>query len=93
MDVSIIVPVQGDLDQAWRCFVSLAGLPDQPAYEIVIVDDAAAGLDEVLARLDGDVSVVRSEGRVGFARAANLGAERASGDVLVFLRGAPEVGP
>jgi GT2 family glycosyltransferase len=93
VDVSIIVPVQDDLDQAWRCFVSLSRLPEQPQHEIVIVDDAAENLGDLLERLGGDVAVVRCESRVGFARTANLGAARASGEVLVFLRGTPEVGP
>lgn len=92
VDASLIVPLQGGAEQALRCFASLALLPPDPEHEVVVVDDASTGLDDLLARLDGDVTVVRSERRSGFPAACALGAERASGDALVLLRGVPEVG-
>jgi GT2 family glycosyltransferase len=93
MDATLIVPLEAGAEQAWRCFASLAELPATPAHEVVVVDDASAGLDDLLARLAGDVEVVRTERRSGFARAATLGAARANGEVVVLLRGAPAVGP
>ena len=92
MDVSVVVPLQGGPDQALRCFEALAGLPPSPEHEVVVVDDASAGLESLLARLGGEVTVVRSAERLGFARAVRLGAERARGDVLAFVRDAVEVG-
>jgi GT2 family glycosyltransferase len=90
---TIVLPLDGAPEQALRCLASLSRLPEEPAHEVVIVDDASVGLEQLLARLDGDVAIARSPVRVGFAGAAALGAERAAGEVLVFLRGAPEVEP
>lgn len=91
VEATLILPLQGGAEQALRCLRSLAALPEAPVHEVVIVDDASVGLEDLLARLAGDVDVVRVQRRVGFARAAALGAERARGEVLVLLRGAPEV--
>ena len=88
---SVIVPIPGDLDQAWKCFVSLAEMAESPSHEIVIVDDGAVGLGTLLERLGGSVQVVETGGGVGFAAAVNCGAAAASGDVLVILRDTPEV--
>ena len=84
--VSIIVPLAGGPAQALRCFEGIAVQPEDPAHEIVIVDDASVGLESLLARLAGDVEIVRTDRRVGFALAAGRGAERARGEILVFLR-------
>ena len=91
MDASVIVPLQGGPEQALRCFEALAGLPPSPAHEVVVVADAAPALEPLLARLGGDVTVVRSQERLGFAGAASLGVERASGEVLALVKDAAEV--
>src|SRR5207302_838784 len=57
------------------------------------VDDASVGLEPLLARLDGDVQVVRDDRRLGFAAAAWRGAERATGELVVFLRDAAVPAP
>jgi GT2 family glycosyltransferase len=92
MSISIVIPVQERADRAWRCFLSLAELPELPEHEIVVVDDGAPGLGRLLERLSGDLAVVRSGPHLGFARAAAAGLARATGDVVVFLRDSPEVG-
>jgi GT2 family glycosyltransferase len=89
---SIILPVSGDAERTLRCLAALAELPDEPAHEVVIVDDASVGLEGLLARLDGDVEIVRSPRRVGLAGALRLGADAAQGDVLVLLTGPLAVG-
>jgi GT2 family glycosyltransferase len=93
VSISIVIAVQERADRAWRCFLSLAELPEQPEHEIVIVDDGAPGLDRLLERLSGDLAVLRSGPHAGFARAASVGAAQATGNVVVFLRGTPEVDP
>ena len=88
---SVIVPIRGDLDQAWKCFLSLAQMAESPTHEIVVVDDGAVGLEVLLERLGGSVQVVETSGGAGFAASVNCGAAVASGDVLVILRDTPEV--
>ena len=90
MDATIIVPLSGDADRALRCFQALAALPDEPRFRVVVVDDAAPGLDGVLALLDGDVDLIRLPRRGGLAVAAGAGLERAQGDVVVLLRDAAD---
>ncbi len=91
--LSIIVPLSGGAAQALRCFEGIASQPDDPAYEIIVIDDASADLAPLLARLEGDVELIRTERRLGFASAAMRGAERASGEILVFLRDAAVPAP
>jgi GT2 family glycosyltransferase len=86
--ITIVLPVHGGPEQVLRCVSALAALPAEPEHEVVIVDDASIGLEPLLARLAGDVEIVRTPQRVGFAAAAAAGLERAHGDVVVLLRGA-----
>src|SRR3954466_735982 len=91
MRASVVVHLQGGPEQALRCFESLAALPTEPEHEVIVVDDASVGLDDLLARPEGDVEIVALEQRVGLAASVERAAERAAGEVIVVLRGAPEV--
>ncbi|HXD65174.1 MAG TPA: glycosyltransferase, partial [Solirubrobacteraceae bacterium] len=86
--VSIIVPLAGGPAQALRCFEGIAVQPDDPAHEIIVVDDASIGLEPLLSQLAGDVEVLRNERRLGFASSARRGAEHARGEIIVFIRDA-----
>ena len=86
--ISIVVPLSGGAAQALRCLEGIASQPDDPSHEIVIVDDASTDLHPLLSRLEGDVEVVRTERRLGFAFAAARGVERVTGEVIVFIRDA-----
>jgi GT2 family glycosyltransferase len=88
---TVVVHLQGGPEQALRCFESLAALPPEPEHEVIVVNDASVGLEDLLARLQGDVDIVTLDRRAGFAESVGRAAERASGEVIVMLRGAPEV--
>jgi GT2 family glycosyltransferase len=85
-ELSIIVPLADRPAQALRCLEGIARQPQEPSHEIIVVDDASAGLEELLGRLAGDVTVARNERRLGFAGSIRRGAELARGEILVFLR-------
>ena len=85
---SIIVPLAGGPTQALSCFEGIAAQAPDPAHEVIVVDNASVGLEPLLALLDGDVTVVRSERRVGLAATVRLGVERARGEIVVLVRGA-----
>ena len=87
-DVSIVVPLDGGPDQALRCLEGLARQADGPPHEVIIVDNASVGLESLLARLDGDVVIVRAPARLGFAAAVRAGVARAAGETIVVLRDA-----
>ena len=91
--ISIVVPLAGAPVQALRCFEGIAAQADVPAYEVIVVDDASVGLDSLLARLGGDVELIKCEQRVGFARAAAIGAQRAQGEIIVFVRDGAQPAP
>jgi GT2 family glycosyltransferase len=84
--ISIIVPLSGGPAQALRCFEGIAAQPEDPAHDIIVVDDASVGLETLLARLEGDVEVVRADRRVGFAAAAARGLRHAERELVVLLR-------
>jgi GT2 family glycosyltransferase len=91
MKATVVVHLQGGPEQALRCFESLSLLPPEPEHEVIVVDDGSVGLEDLLARLEGDVNVVSLEHRTGFAGSIERAAREAGGEVLVMLRGAPEV--
>jgi GT2 family glycosyltransferase len=86
--VSIIVPLSCGPEPALHCLQAIAEQDDGPSFEVIIVDDASTALAPLLARLGGDVEVLTSPRRIGFAAAVRLGAERARGEILVALRDA-----
>jgi GT2 family glycosyltransferase len=90
---TIVVHLDGDRERARRCLLALAALEPRPAHEVVVVDDAAAGLEPLLGALEGDVQVIRNQRREGLGASAARAAELARGEVLVLLRGAPELEP
>lgn len=65
-----------------------AVLQDPRIDELIVIDNGSSALEaEAIARAaeDSRVRVVRGQGNVGFATAANLGAQMAQGSILVFL--------
>jgi GT2 family glycosyltransferase len=93
VEASIIVPLSGGVQRSLRCLQALSELPPVPAFEVIVVDDAAPDLEGVYAMLEGDVDVVRLPRRSGFGAAAAAGIARATKDVVVLLRDAGEVQP
>jgi GT2 family glycosyltransferase len=93
MSVSIVAVLDGAPQRALRCLSALASVPDDPRHEVVLVDDASVGLEELFARVEGDATVVRTEARAGAAVALGRGAAIARGDIVVLIRDAAEVTP
>ncbi len=91
--VSIILPLAGGPAQALRCLQGIASQAEDPAHEIIVVDDASVGLEPLLSQLAGDVEVLRNERRLGFAASARRGAEHARGEIIVFIRDAAAPAP
>ena len=88
MQVSVIVRSRNEAD---RLRLTLASLAAQtvPAEVIVVNDGSDDHTPAVLAEAANDLRLIRVDHAVAMGRsaAANAGADRASGDVLLFLDG------
>jgi GT2 family glycosyltransferase len=93
MRATIVAVLDGAPEQALRCLSALAELAPEPEHEVVIVDDASVGLESLLARVEGDVEIVRMPHRSGFAASVAAALDRANAPVAVVLRAAPELAP
>ena len=82
--ISVVVVLYNQAHLTLRCLGGLLAQRDTP-FETIIVDNASTDLTpSLLDRVDGAI-VIRNAGNVGFLRAANEGAARASAPALLFL--------
>ncbi len=81
--VSVVMPVLNAGHLLEECIKALKE-SSYPVWEIIVVDDGSTDESAMVARGLGCV-VVATEGRLGPGAARNLGASRASGDVLFFI--------
>jgi GT2 family glycosyltransferase len=90
---SILVPLSCGPERAIRCLEAIASQPAQPTFEVIVVCDAAPWLEPLLGRLDGDVTVVRSERPAGRTGAVALALTRATAPLCAVLDDAAIAGP
>jgi O-antigen biosynthesis protein len=88
--VSIIIPTYNGFDHLRVCLPALREtLPRGHDVEVLVIDDGSN--DDELSRVralaanDQRVRVIHSATNVGFLDSCNIGAERAKGEVIVFL--------
>jgi GT2 family glycosyltransferase len=81
--LSVIVPVYNDQTALHQCLAALTG-SCPPGVEIIVVDDASTD-DSAAVGSRPPVRLVRLTTNAGPAAARNHGAERAKGDVLLFV--------
>lgn len=81
MLISIIIPTLNEADQIGDCLSPLQPLR-RAGHEVIVVDGGSTDATAAKAAALADDVIVCSSGR---ARQMNEGAERASGDLLVFL--------
>ena len=84
MNASVIVPLFNRCDLTEKCLLSLLDETLDP-FDLVLVDNASTDNTTLI-----DVTI-RNPENYGFARACNQGADRASGDFIVFLNNDTEV--
>jgi glycosyltransferase involved in cell wall biosynthesis len=83
MRVSVITPVHDGGDAFRACIARLAACTP-PAHELVVVVDGGSDQSAALAAAAG-AKVIELPDTVGPARARNIGAQAATGDVLLFI--------
>jgi glycosyltransferase involved in cell wall biosynthesis len=85
MDVSFIIPARNEQDTLKYTVANLYKTVTRSSFEIIVVDDNS---DEDLSKhLDPSHKVVylKNSERLGVARSRNIGARKASGELLMFL--------
>ena len=61
-EISIIVPVYGQIDITLRCLASICAFPPKRPYEAIVAEDASGDPDvEILRRIPGLVLIDRTE--------------------------------
>jgi GT2 family glycosyltransferase len=86
VEVSIIVVTHGAREMTLACLKSVAAEADSFPSEIIVVDNASRdALAAQMASLYPEFHVLPQITNLGFAAAANLGADHARGRYLLFL--------
>ncbi len=81
--ITVIIPVRNDAAHLQRALEALRG-STVPPLEVIVVDDASSDNSAEIAERHG-ARVFRNARQSGPARARNLGARMARGEVLLFL--------
>jgi glycosyltransferase involved in cell wall biosynthesis len=80
--ISVIIPTHNGAATLARCLGALQA-SSLPPHEIVVVDDASSDNSSKIAN-QFNCRVVHSTENIGAARAKNLGASHATGEILFF---------
>ncbi len=89
--VSIIIPVYGNLDLTLQCLSAIAQAPTAIGYEVIVVDDASPdGSADVLAKVAG-ISLIKNTVNSGYLQSTNIGAARSRAEFVVLLNNDTEV--
>jgi hypothetical protein len=92
IQLSIIIVNWNSKDYLKNCLKSIFEYTKSIKYEIIVVDSASFdGCEQMLLEYFPQVHFIQSTINLGFAGANNLGANKAQGDVLLFLNPDTEV--
>jgi hypothetical protein len=86
LDLSIIIVNYKSWDVLGKCLDSFNLHPPKLNYEIIVVDnDSQDNTLKSFSQEYPNVKFIENSGNYGFSNASNLGADKASGDYLLFL--------
>ncbi len=86
IDLSILVVAYRNPDLTRECLASVMSETREPSFEVIVVDNASGdGTPEMIEREFPQVRLIRADRNLGFARANNVAARAASGEMLLLL--------
>ena len=83
--ISIVIPTRDAPKVVGRCLRSIFEKTSHPDFEVILVDNDTTDPTSLALMKQYPVRRVEFPGKFNFSRANNLGAEAASGQLLVFL--------
>ncbi|MFN3218269.1 MAG: glycosyltransferase [Acidimicrobiales bacterium] len=91
---SIVVPVWNEVAVTLRCLEALIASTPEGLFHLVVVDNASTdATPQLLASLEGDVTVITNDTNVGYTLASNQGAAATDHEVVIFLNNDTEPQP
>ena len=92
-DVSIIIPIYGQLGYTLNCLDSLFAHTARTTAEIIIVDDRSPDDSATVLESVAGISILRQPTNAGFIATCNAGAHQARGRYVLFLNNDTRVVP
>jgi GT2 family glycosyltransferase len=92
MQVSIIIVNYNTFDLTSKCIKSILNYTHDLDYEIILVDNASSecNVDE-FSLINRNIIIIKNKTNVGFARANNIGIEKAQGEYVLLLNSDTEL--
>ncbi|HEX3350362.1 MAG TPA: glycosyltransferase [Acetobacteraceae bacterium] len=91
--VSIIIPVYGELGYTLTCLDALFAQEAAATVEIIVIDDASPDSTAQFMPTVAGIRFIRQSHNGGFLRTCNAAARQARGEILVFLNNDTRVMP
>lgn len=89
--VSILLPVDGDLAQLRACLASIVQRTRYPRYEVIVVDDGSNATTLASELAGGRISVLAGEPGMSRSQLINQAAAQARGEYLVLMSSRSQV--
>jgi len=90
---TLVIHLAGGREETASCLRSVAALNPALEHETIVIDDAAVGLEDLVADLPENARLIRNEDRKGLVNCARRAAGEARGEVVVLLSGTAELDP
>jgi len=84
-DVSIVIPIHGQLAYTLNCLDSLANQTSRFSFEVIVVDDASPDASRKILSKVKFIRLLKQKTNVGFVASCNAGAALGQGRFVVML--------